>query len=101
MLVAGSPQGGALTQRGSEDRPVGQQSLSELRLTVQVGAAAAVRHAPQLHRFVEGVVLGASRCARCRTNREEGGGGGELGTYALIKCALGVGKARAAVPCGR
>ena len=55
-LVAGSPQGGALTLRRSEGVSVGQQSLSELRLTVRVGAPVA-RQAGQLHRLVEGLLL--------------------------------------------
>lgn len=50
LLVTGSPQGGALTLRGSEGVSVGQQSLRELGLTV-------ARDSGQLHRLVEGVVL--------------------------------------------
>lgn len=49
-LVAGSPQGGALTLGGSEGVSVGQQSLPELGFTV-------TRDYGQLHRLVEGVFL--------------------------------------------
>lgn len=50
LLVAGSPQRGALVGRGSVGVSVGQQSLPELRLTVRI------RVTDQLDRLVERVV---------------------------------------------
>lgn len=49
LLVAGSPQRGALILRGSVGVSVGQQSLPELRLTVRIQVT------NQLDRLVEGV----------------------------------------------
>lgn len=98
LLVAGSPQGGALILRGSEGVSVRQQSLPELRLAVGVRVQAA-HPAGQLHRLVEGVVL--RRRTRQRVSRSAGCETKTHGRENVTSTTSTVAKAKTEVPQSR